>query len=93
MPKDISKASELTDLKEIALFLEKNKGKILMPRKFLIAVKSMIVQRVPEMYRNNPNTSITEVVALILNGLDKRTDGDMLLKITKWIVQEWLSLS
>ena len=36
---------------------------------------------------------LTEVVTAILKGLDKRTDGDMLIKITKWIVDEWQSVT
>ena len=90
---EILKTPEMADFHETALFLQKNKGKILFPRKFLVAVKSMVTQRVPQLFETNPSMPITEVVAIILKGLDKRTDGDMLIKITKWIVDEWQSVA
>lgn len=90
---DIMKTPEMADFHETALFLQKNKGKILFSRKFLVAVKSMVAQRVPQMYETNPSMPLTEVVTAILKGLDKRTDGDMLIKITKWIVDEWQSVT
>jgi hypothetical protein len=92
-PSEILDNPEMADFHEAALFLHNNNGKILFPRKFLIGVKSMIAQRVPEMYKNDPQMPITEVVSAILSGLDKRTDSDMILKITKWIVEEWQSVS
>jgi hypothetical protein len=84
---------ELAHLYEAVLFLEKNEGKILFPKKYEASMLDRAREKTRDVFNEQPKMPLKDAVVVILARLKSDISGELLLKMTQKIIQEWASLS
>ena len=84
---------ELAHLYEAVRFLESKTGKELFPRKYEASMLDSAEQETYEILKRNPSLPLKEVLISVLNEYPSDVSGELLLKMTEKIIQEWEALS
>jgi hypothetical protein len=83
---------ELAHLYEAVRFLEGKDGRDLFPRKYQESMLSLAERDAYALFKKNPNLPIKEVLVRILDTYPSDIRGDILLKMTQRIIEEWTEL-
>lgn len=83
----------LSRFHEVIHFLEKNKNKILFPKKFMMSLKHIMKQKLIRLHRETPNMPLIKVLITSLTGVNENIEPEMLLEITAFIIKEWEDLT
>ena len=89
---EVMQDKSLSGLLEAARFLEKNKDKIIFPKKYMMSLKHWVEEKVYRIYLNTPDMPLLKVVIVGLDGLYEKLPPEMILEITDFIMKEWQSL-
>jgi hypothetical protein len=83
---------QIPEMLEVYHFLENTQGP-LFPKKYEMALKSVVSQNVYALFKENPSMPLKNVVSSILSGLSDEISSKLLLKMTQRIIKEWENLS
>jgi hypothetical protein len=84
---------ELAHLYEAVLFLEKNDGKVLFPKKYEASMLDRASEKTRVVFSEQPKLLLKDAVIVTLSRLKSDISGELLLKMTEKIIQEWEALS
>jgi DNA integrity scanning protein DisA with diadenylate cyclase activity len=88
--KDPEKAKQI---EAFIIYAEKTPFSKMFPKKYELSVEQSVYDEVQALFVINPTTPLKSVVTTVLNSLDEDISADLLLKMTRLIIQEWESLS
>jgi hypothetical protein len=80
---------ELAHLYEAVRFLENKTGKELFPKKYEASMLSLAERDAHALFRKKSDLTIKEALLCILNEYPSDISGEILLKMTQKIIQEW----
>ena len=86
---EVLQNKELTHLHEVARFLENTKDEDLFPHKQAAYFKDAVAKRVELLHRESPKMPLKKAITTVLDSFLEVSDAEMLLKLTKWTIQEW----
>jgi hypothetical protein len=89
----IRQRPELAHMYNAVKFLEGKEGKDLFPRKYEASMLGIAERDAYALFKKSPDLPIKEVIVHILNTYPSDISGNILLKMTHAIVQEWEELS
>jgi hypothetical protein len=84
--KDPETAKFIEDFKRYA---EKTPFSKMFPKKYERSLEQAVYDDVQELFANNPTMPLKSVVTTVLSGLDDDLSADLLLKMTRLIIQDW----
>jgi hypothetical protein len=88
--KDPETAKFIEDFKRYA---EKTPFSKMFPKKYENSVKRAVYDDVQELFENNPTMPLKSVVTTVLGGLDDDMPSELLLKMTRVIIENWENAS
>jgi hypothetical protein len=80
-------------IQDVLRYVEKTPFSKMFPKKYELSVEQSVYDEVQELFVINPTMPLKSVVTTVLNSLDEDISADLLLKMTRLIIQEWESLS
>ena len=85
----------LSHLHDAIRFLQENEDTILMPKKFMSSLKSILSLKVRRILTENPemHTSSLKLLIAALTGVNEKIPPEMVLEITAHIIKEWETLT
>ena len=86
---EVLQNEELTHLHEVVHFLENTKDEDIFPCKQAAYFKDAVAKRVELLHRENPKMPLKKAITTVLDSFLDVSDAEMLLKLTKWTIQEW----
>jgi hypothetical protein len=89
----IKEIPELAHFYDVVLFMEKNKGKNLFPKKYEMSVLDAVTKDTHNIFKEHPNLPLNNVVATVLPAFKPDLSGDLILKMTQKIIETWEKLS
>ena len=89
----IKQIPELAHFYEVVLFMEKNKGKNLFPKKYEMSVLDAVTKDTHNLFKEQPTMPLKNVVTTVLPAFISDLSGDLLLKMTQKIIETWGELS
>jgi len=88
-PKSVNSEFTKQEKSDFIAWYDNNKDKIIAPKKYYKAQKSMVIEETQKLFANNPQLSIKEVILQIISSLPDFLPGSNLVKIVKYIVTTW----
>jgi uncharacterized membrane protein YheB (UPF0754 family) len=88
--KDPEKAKQI---EAFIAYAEKTPFSKMFPKKHENSVKRMVIDDTNQLFENNPTMPLKSVVTTVLNGFEEDMSSDLLLKMTRLIIQEWENAS
>jgi hypothetical protein len=85
----IRQMPELAHLYEVVLFLEKNKNTVFFPEKYEASILEIAEEDTHELFEQQPTMPLKNVIAAIVPTFSTELSGELILKVTKKIVQTW----
>ena len=76
----------------IQLFEKKTENSIIAPNKFETVLNDIVEEETSLLFQQNPKMPLPKVIACIFEGINEKTPPNMLLKLTKIIVNTWHKL-
>jgi hypothetical protein len=70
-------------------YLEKTPFSKAFPNKYKAILEDDILEKTHIIFANNPTMPLKSVVTTVLNSIDEDMSADLLLKMTRLIIQEW----
>jgi hypothetical protein len=89
----IKQMPELAHLYDAVLFLEKNKGKNLSPKKHESSIIGLAEEDTYDIFKEHPTMPLKEVVAKIVSTFDADLSGELIVKITQKVIETHGKLS
>ena len=89
----IKQMPELAHLYDAVLFLEKNKGKNLSPKKHESSIVGLAEEDTYDIFRAHPTMPLKEIVVKIVNTFDTDLSGELIIKITQKVIETHGKLS
>ena len=74
----------------IQLFEKKADTSIIALDKFEITLSDVVEEETCQLFQQNPKMSLSKVVARVFEGINENTPPNLLVKLTKIIVNTWL---
>ncbi len=74
----------------IQLFEKKADNSIMALDKFEIIISDVVVEETRQLFHQNPKTPLSKVIASVFEGINENTPPNLLVKLTKIIVNTWL---
>jgi hypothetical protein len=82
--------------KQIEAFIryaEKTPYSKMFPKKYEMGIERIILQYTGQLFEEQPNLPLKNVVSTVLNSLKEDLSAELLVKMTKVIVEKWASVS
>jgi hypothetical protein len=73
----------------IQLFEKKAENSIIAQDKFEIVLNDIVEEETSSLFQQNPKMPLPKVIAYIFEGINEKTPPNVLLKLTKIIVNTW----
>jgi hypothetical protein len=89
----IKQIPELAHFYEVVLFMGKNKGKNLFPKKYEMSILDVVTKDTHNIFKEHPNMPLKNVVATVLQAFKPDVSGELILKMTQKIIETWEKLS
>ncbi len=80
-------------IKEIIAYVEKTPFSKMFPKKYENSIKRIAIEETYQLFKNNPTMPLKSVVTTVLNKFKEDMSPDLLLKMTRLIIQEWENAS
>jgi hypothetical protein len=80
-------------IEAIIAYVEKTPFSKMFPEKYENSLKYMVYDETSELFKNNPTMPLKSVVTTVLNKFKEDMPSDLLLKMTRLIIQEWENAS
>ncbi len=74
----------------IQLFEKKAETSIVALDKFEVILSDVVEEETCQLFQENPKMSLSKVVASVFDGINENTPPNLLVKLTKIIVNTWL---
>jgi hypothetical protein len=74
-------------------YLEKTPFSKAFPNKYKAITKDKVTQKTRLLFEENPNIPLKNVVAIVLNSLNDDLSAELVLDMTKVIVEQWARIS
>ena len=75
----------------IQLFEKKAKNSVIALDKFEIILSDVVEEETCQLFQQNPKMSLSKVIACVFEGINENTPPNLLVKLTKIIVNTWLN--
>lgn len=89
----IKQIPELAQFYKVVLFMEKNKGKNLFPKKYEMSVLDSVIKDTHNIFKEHPTMPLKNVIATVLPAFRSDLSGELILKMTQKIIETWGKLS
>jgi hypothetical protein len=73
----------------IQLFEKKAENSIIAPDKFEIILNDIVEEETYKLFQQNPKIALSKVIAYVFEGINENTPPNLLVKVTKIIVNTW----
>ena len=90
---DALKDASLVHFHEAIRSVQNKSNKDISPKKYEKSMLNLAESDTVRFFKENPNMSIKTIVAAIIQSFPDEVSPDMILKMTKKIVEKWQSLS
>ncbi len=84
---------ELAHFHEAIIFLKNKPTGTLFPAKYAASVEHLVVRKVMNLREETPAMPLKSVISRTLDGLPDNLPDDLLLKMTRLIIDEWQTIS
>lgn len=74
-------------------FLQKTDSKDIFPKKYEKSMIGLAVTDAVNLFKKNPNMPLKKVISTIIASFDDDLTADLILKMTKQIIEKWGKLS
>ena len=74
-------------------YLQRTDPKDIVPKKYEKSMIGLALTDTVELFQKNPNMPLKKVIATVINSFDDDLRADLILKMTKQIIEKWEKLS
>jgi hypothetical protein len=74
-------------------YVEKTPYSKMFPKKYEMGIERIVLQYTGQLFEEHPNLPLKNVVSTVLNSLKEDLSAELLLKMTKVIIEKWARVS
>lgn len=74
-------------------YLQRTPSKDVFPKKYEISMVGLAQEDAVKLFKKNPNMPLKKVISAIIASFDDDLTADLILKMTKQIIEKWEKLS
>jgi hypothetical protein len=90
---EILASPNLAHYHDLVRYLQKTPKREIFPKKFELRMQDIATDNVYILFKENPNTSLNNVVSVIMDKLPKDLKPQMLLKLVQITIEKWEELT
>lgn len=90
---EILASPDLAHYHDLVRYLQKTPKREILPQKFAKSMENIAINNVYILFRENPETSLNDVVSVVMDKLPKDLKPQMLLKLVQITIEKWEELT
>jgi hypothetical protein len=90
---EILASPDMSHYHDVVRFLQKTPEREVFPRKFELSMQDIATDNVYILFRVHPETSLNDVISVVMDKLPKDLKPQMLLKLVQITIEKWEELA